>query len=274
MDNFQAIGQLVIKAQDLLDSIKGGAIRTMQTSFDTLIDTSQTAFNTLVNTSKTTLDNFTAAQYGRVSNVLNDVHGELPHVLLTRNQRLETVNDSSILGMRTLYCEELTVTKEAVIYGGSANDMDLTGNGVAADFRANVIGSSYVNAPFTILRVKFRRAASTHPSRLDNFYNRGNHQGAMTGAAIIKVISGSLSGWANQINHGNGWETKGAQTKVTSRAGNLGSGIVGHSSISLGDHHTPHDEGEFLICLYGVVGGVVDFDRWGVFPELDKSWRA
>jgi hypothetical protein len=36
MDNFQAIGQLVIKAQDLLDSIKGGAIRVMQTQFDAL----------------------------------------------------------------------------------------------------------------------------------------------------------------------------------------------------------------------------------------------
>jgi hypothetical protein len=39
MDNFQAIGQLVIKAQDLLDSIKGGAIRVMQTQFDTLKQT-------------------------------------------------------------------------------------------------------------------------------------------------------------------------------------------------------------------------------------------
>jgi len=39
MDNFQAIGQLVIKAQDLLDSIKGGAIRVMQTQFDALKQT-------------------------------------------------------------------------------------------------------------------------------------------------------------------------------------------------------------------------------------------
>ena len=273
MDNFQAIGQLVIKAQDLLDSIKGGAIRKMQTTFDALVDTSSTTFNSLVNTSKTTLDSFIAAQYGRVSSVLNDVHGELPHLLLTRNQKLETVNDSSILGMRTLYCEELTVTKEAVIYASSASDNDITGNGVAADFRANVIGNSYVNAPFTILRVKFRRAESTHPSRLDNFFSRGNHQGAMTGAAIVKVVSGSLSGWDSQINHGNGWETKGAQTKVTSRTGNLASGI-GHGSINLGDNQIPNDEGEFLICLYGVASGIVDFDRWGMFPELDKSWRA
>jgi len=49
MDNFQAIGQLVIKAQDLLDSIKGGAIRVMQTEFETLKNNSTTTFNNLIN---------------------------------------------------------------------------------------------------------------------------------------------------------------------------------------------------------------------------------
>ena len=49
MDNFQAIGQLVIKAQDLLDSIKGGAIRVMQTEFEALKNNSTTTFNNLIN---------------------------------------------------------------------------------------------------------------------------------------------------------------------------------------------------------------------------------
>ena len=34
MSDFTAIGQLVTEARNLLDSIKGGAIRTMQTTFD------------------------------------------------------------------------------------------------------------------------------------------------------------------------------------------------------------------------------------------------
>ncbi|WP_210499665.1 hypothetical protein [Vibrio crassostreae] len=37
MSDFTAIGQLVTEARNLLDSIKGGAIRTMQTQFDALL---------------------------------------------------------------------------------------------------------------------------------------------------------------------------------------------------------------------------------------------
>ncbi|MFT5879565.1 MAG: hypothetical protein ACI86X_000669 [Moritella sp.] len=45
MDNFQAIGQLVTEARNLLDSIKGGAIRAMQTQFDALKISMQSTFN-------------------------------------------------------------------------------------------------------------------------------------------------------------------------------------------------------------------------------------
>lgn len=262
MSDFIVIGQMVTEARNLLDSIKGGAIRAMQTTFDIL-----------VNTSKTQLDAFVGEQYGRVTSLLDNVRGELPHVLLTRNQVLETLNNSSIRGFDTLHCEAFTVTPEAIIYAAPKNDTDLTGNGVAADFRANVIGDSYVNKGFTILRVAFKRTNSAHLSRLDNFHARGNHQGAATGAAIVKLISGTLGGWPVELNHGNGWETRGAQAAANSRADNLQAGI-GHYSINLGDNTIPNDEGEFLICLYGVVNGVVDFDRWGVFPELDKSWKV
>jgi len=46
MDNFQSIGLLVTEARNLLDSIKGGAIRVMQTQFDALIQTLTGRFNT------------------------------------------------------------------------------------------------------------------------------------------------------------------------------------------------------------------------------------
>lgn len=45
MSDFTAIGQLVNEARNLLDSIKGGAIRTMQTQFDALIQTLTARFN-------------------------------------------------------------------------------------------------------------------------------------------------------------------------------------------------------------------------------------
>ncbi|MEZ9422170.1 hypothetical protein AB4186_01730 [Vibrio lentus] len=262
MSDFTAIGQLVTEARNLLDSIKGGAIRTMQTQFDAL-----------VNAKKVVLDKFVSDQYGRVSSVLNDVHRELPHVLLTPNQKMETVNNKSIRGYKTIYCQEFEVTREATVHGSSG--VDHTGNGVLEEFRTNVIGSrTYVNGSFDILRIKFKRSdGTTHPSRLNNFWNTGNHQGAMTGAALVKVVSGSVGGWPVQINHGDGWETRGSQASADTRSGNLNSGL-GHSCISLGNNTVQGDEGEILICLFGVANGVVDFDRWGLWPELDKSWRV
>lgn len=67
MDNFQAIGQLVIKAQDLLDSIKGGAIRQMETAFEGLKST----FSTFMTTSQQTFDSLVITQRARVDAVLS-----------------------------------------------------------------------------------------------------------------------------------------------------------------------------------------------------------
>lgn len=45
MSNFDALGQLVTEARNLLDSIKGGAIRVMQTQFDDLITSLNDTFS-------------------------------------------------------------------------------------------------------------------------------------------------------------------------------------------------------------------------------------
>ncbi|CAK1801105.1 Phage tail protein [Vibrio crassostreae] len=45
MSDFTAIGQLVTEARNLLDSIKGGAIRTMQSSFDNAMNGFTSTFN-------------------------------------------------------------------------------------------------------------------------------------------------------------------------------------------------------------------------------------
>ncbi|MFL7030757.1 hypothetical protein [Vibrio cyclitrophicus] len=66
MSDFTAIGQLVTEARNLLDSIKGGAIRTMQTQFDTL----KQSFQLVVVNSQQTFDSFVNAQRGRVDAVL------------------------------------------------------------------------------------------------------------------------------------------------------------------------------------------------------------
>jgi hypothetical protein len=79
MDNFQAIGQLVIKAQDLLDSIKGGAIRVMQTEFETLKSNSSTTFNNLIsgfnNTFNTKLASYQSQMNLATKPVMETING-------------------------------------------------------------------------------------------------------------------------------------------------------------------------------------------------------
>ena len=70
MDNFQAIGQLVIKAQDLLDSIKGGAIRVMQTQFDALKQTIASEWGGI----KNKMNNDVSTAIGRVDDFENSFH--------------------------------------------------------------------------------------------------------------------------------------------------------------------------------------------------------
>lgn len=68
MDNFQALGQLVIKAQDLLDSIKGGAIRVMQTQFDAL----KVQFTDKLGAVNTELASFVIQQKNSVNTIFSD----------------------------------------------------------------------------------------------------------------------------------------------------------------------------------------------------------
>jgi len=79
MDNFQAIGQLVIKAQDLLDSIKGGAIRMMQTQFDAL----KVQFSDKLVSVNSELASFITQQKAQVNSIFSEPD--------TRYQKIEPV---------------------------------------------------------------------------------------------------------------------------------------------------------------------------------------
>lgn len=48
MSDFAKISELVTQGQQLLDAIKGGAIRTMQTTFDSLLTSFDSRMNTAV----------------------------------------------------------------------------------------------------------------------------------------------------------------------------------------------------------------------------------
>jgi hypothetical protein len=89
MDNFQAIGQLVIKAQDLLDSIKGGAIRQMENAVDALKQTftadTQAALTDFANKSSAKI----AQQDQALRNAVEPIVGKLAIIALSPNQTMQ-----------------------------------------------------------------------------------------------------------------------------------------------------------------------------------------
>ncbi|PTP05100.1 hypothetical protein CWN85_15465 [Vibrio splendidus] len=68
MSDFTAIGQLVNEARNLLDSIKGGTIRTMQTQFDAL----KVQLNDVISGANGRLNTFITQQQQNVSTIFAD----------------------------------------------------------------------------------------------------------------------------------------------------------------------------------------------------------
>lgn len=68
MSDFAKISELVTKGQQLLDSIKGGAIRTMQTQFDAL----KVQLNDVINGANGRLNTFITQQQQNVSTIFAD----------------------------------------------------------------------------------------------------------------------------------------------------------------------------------------------------------
>lgn len=68
MSDFTAIGQLVTEARNLLDSIKGGAIRTMQTQFDAL----KVAFSDKTEELTQSMTDFVYQQKSKVNEIFAD----------------------------------------------------------------------------------------------------------------------------------------------------------------------------------------------------------
>ncbi|MEZ9073124.1 phage tail protein [Vibrio splendidus] len=79
MSDFTAIGQLVTEARNLLDSIKGGAIRAMETAFASLIAN----VNSEWAAKKSQVDNEALAAIGRVDN--DTIRGEMGFIALNYN---------------------------------------------------------------------------------------------------------------------------------------------------------------------------------------------
>ncbi|OCQ18987.1 hypothetical protein A7985_22575 [Pseudoalteromonas luteoviolacea] len=204
----------------------------------------------------------------KFDNYMGGARAELSHILLSKNQKMEpNDNGTAIKGFTTIGLERFEVIKEATIYAAAANDTDHTGRGVAQDFRTNVY-NSYVNTPFHILRLKWKRDNAAHPARIDNNYWTGFQQGALSSGCYFKLLSGSVEGSMQAVkDYSNGWQLLGYHQKADSPTKSF---YGPHNKLALSASML--EEGEALICLFGTVSGYVDFDKagWGVYPEFAK----
>ena len=204
----------------------------------------------------------------KVDDFIASARGELSHVLLSRNQMMEpTTNGDGIKGFSTIGLDSFEVIKEATIHGSAVHDVDHTGNGYAADFRQNV-HSDYVNGSFHLLRLKWKRGTSSHPARFDDNWGQGYQQGALSTGCYLRILSGDIGGGMKPIHEfGNDWYFYGTRQGVNS----LNEAFrAEHTKLALSS--LPGGTGEMLICLFGTVSGVVNYEKktWGLYPEFAR----
>lgn len=196
---------------------------------------------------------------------MEEARGEMSHILVSRNQIMEPASVSSIKGFSTIYLDSFEVTKEATIT--SSTFIDHTGNGFGEDFRNNVF-NGYVNRSFHILRIKWTRSTNSHPARLDNNFNQGYQQGAVTTGCYLKILSGDVQGDMKPVIDFSGdWKFYGMRRRVADIFDAFGGA---HTKLGLSSQ--PGGSGEALICLFGSVSGYLPYEKniWGVFPEFAR----
>lgn len=211
------------------------------------------------------VDSYILQAKNSIDGFVTGARGEASHVLLSKNQGMNTVGTTAIKHFNTIGLAAFEVVKEATIHGGRTHDVDHTGNGIATDFRDNVYGG-YVNGYFNILRIKWTRNGNSHPARLDNNWSKGYQQGSLTTACYLKIISGDVEGALRPVvNYQNDWALYGSQWKVLNQTGQF----HGHHT-KLGLSKDVNTSGEALICLFGTASGYVDLKKvgWGLYPEF------
>ncbi|MCF6435238.1 hypothetical protein [Pseudoalteromonas sp. MMG022] len=236
------------------------------TAADSLTQTVQNQIgqiNSTVSAKMSEVDTTIAQANTKVDNYIGSARSEYSHILLSRNQGMEPASATAIKGFNTIYTN-LEVTKEATIHGIPDYDTDHTGSGVGADFRAAVY-DGYVNGYFNILRLKWTRTNTAHPSRIDNNWSSGYQQGALTSACYLKVLSGSVSGSMSPVvDCGNDWHLYAERRKAVNSSAAF---HTSHSKLTFDS-----EQGEALICLFGTASGYVDLESagWSLFPEFAR----
>lgn len=261
MSDFSAIGQLVTEARNLLDSIKGGAIRTMQTTFD----------SSLVSWGNK-LDAAIAKHTADFRNVIAPVTDQLPNIALTGNQSLIIADGNTV---PTSFRANSHTTFELVKYVPSdplSRDGEVLSllteieSGVLKEFSDfSIRKNSHYKHGFNIIRLSWDFSGGSKEWLIYPTY-RGQSvpiASMMTAAAFVKLESGYLNGTASAF-------AKGAvlgEWRFT-RSTHLGSDFGSYL------HSRPYassDVGSMLIALPVVGTGYIDHPKkLFAMPEISE----
>lgn len=265
MDNFQAIGQLVIKAQDLLDSIKGGAIRVMQTQFDELKQTLSSDSQTALANFKSTSDAAITAQEQALINAVEPIVGKLPTIALTQNQVMNVAEGATlpehfiVAGGMTLTHVE-TISENPNLRSGAQmqmlTDMESDIQLEYPDF--DIAKTNYYISSFNVFRVSWDFSVGYADGYSQyTLYPRHSPElasvpisGAVSAASFIKLEDGNVKGGLASSSTLGKWKFSTSTIEATT----FGERINFHPNTST-------LKGSFLIALPVVTTGYLNHPK-------------
>jgi len=203
MDNFQAIGQLVTEARNLLDSIKGGAIRQMENAVDALKQTfttdTQTALGNFENESNAKI----AQQDQALRNAIEPIVGKLAIIALSPNQTMQLEGDAVVpkgFYLRAGMTLDKVETISHVPAARTAEQLKMLGD-MELDIRAeypdfDIRKSIHYAKPFNVFRVAwdFPEDTPMNGSHWTIFPGRVDLSTVTSVAAFVKLEEGIADG--------------------------------------------------------------------------------
>ncbi|RPF11484.1 hypothetical protein [Vibrio crassostreae] len=263
MSDFTAIGQLVTEARNLLDSIKGGAIRTMQTQFDALKASIQQTF-----------DSKLAGFDAQVATATKPTADLTAKFMLSKNVRaLDLITNSDVPSGWAFRSQ--TNVEDQLLIEGSKNRPALQNSmltdlqtGVREAYPAfNASVSNYIAAPIRAIRVTWDFSEQAEFTREHIIIPLDKTSGSplyrnqtVTHAAFVKCVSGQISLQNNAIKTvGTKWTWL---RQIYSKSARFGDYI--HPCLIA---QTP--VGEAWVLLAGhAAGNITDPNDWMGLPEL------
>lgn len=261
--NFTAIGLLVTETRKLLDSIKGGAIRTMQTQFDALKLSIQSTFNSK-------LAGFDA-QVAAATKPTADLTAK---IMLSNNPRALDLITNTDVPIGWGFRSQVSVEEQLLIAVGK--DRPAVQNAMLAEMQADIrsvyptFNASVSNDMATsirAIRVKWDFSAQANFTREYILIPSDKTSGSpffrnqlVTHAAFVKCVSGEISLQSTSVKTvGTKWTWL---RQLYGKSPRLGDYI--HPCLNV---QTP--VGEAWILLPGhAAGNITDPNDWMGLPEL------